>query len=373
MNGPSDTESHPSPEPAIATLQKLHLWSEATGALYFETAPDGSIEQPSAHFERFSGLHWPAYRGWGWLEIIHPEDRAAVRARWQEAIASQGVYACEQRLWHHQEQAYRWHLCRAVPALDEQGAVRHWVAMAIDIQAQKQCELALRESDQRFSTFFNSMAEGFALCRMIYDQAGNPYDFCFENINPAFTAITGWTEQQVVGRSQRSLNPQLEQFWVDEFARTCQGETVHIEGYARGIDLHFECWPFPAGVDHFALFFLDISERKRAEETVRRNEARFRQMAEASPGIVWTTDPRAMTTYINDRWFAYTGLTRQQSLGWGWESRSTTRICHACDEPGARRLARVIASRPSFACGDTTGHTAGSWHGRRRFWMTPAR
>jgi PAS domain S-box-containing protein len=318
MNNPLDIEAFSTPESAAA-LEKLRLWMEATGSLYFETAPDGSIDEPSAHFERLSGMSWPAYRGWGWLETVHPEDRAQVLARWQEAVANQTIYCCEQRLWHQQEQAYRWHLCRAVPTLDDQGEICRWIAAAIDVQGHKEAERTLRDSERGLRNLFDSMAEGFALCRLMYDASGQPCDFCFEKINPAFTAITGWTEQQVLGQSQRSLNPELEQFWVDQFARACRGETVHLEGYARGIDMHFECWAFPAGDDEFALFFLDIGERKRAEQAVRRSEARFRQMANAAPGIVWTTDASAMTTYINDRWLAYTGLTRQQSLGRGWE------------------------------------------------------
>ena len=48
-------------------------------------------------------------------------------------------------------------------------------------------------------------------------------------------------------------------------------------------------------------------------------EAQFRVLAEAIPQIVWTADPDGELDYYNQRWYAYTGLTFEQTRGWGWE------------------------------------------------------
>jgi len=64
----------------------------------------------------------------------------------------------------------------------------------------------------------------------------------------------------------------------------------------------------------------EIAERKGAEEVLRENEASYQQLADAMPQIVWTARPDGYLDYYNQRWFDYTGMTFEQTEGWGWES-----------------------------------------------------
>ena len=51
-------------------------------------------------------------------------------------------------------------------------------------------------------------------------------------------------------------------------------------------------------------------ERKRAEGLVRTSEARFRQLADAMPQIVWAARPDGFIDYYNERWYEFTGFAR---------------------------------------------------------------
>jgi PAS domain S-box-containing protein len=64
-----------------------------------------------------------------------------------------------------------------------------------------------------------------------------------------------------------------------------------------------------------------VAEHKRAEEALRESEARFRQLADAMPQIVWVARPDGYTYYCNRRWYDYTGLTREETIGFGWAGR----------------------------------------------------
>jgi PAS domain S-box-containing protein len=68
----------------------------------------------------------------------------------------------------------------------------------------------------------------------------------------------------------------------------------------------------------------DITDRKAIE-------TQYRLLAEATPQIVWTADPHGMMTFLNERWTALTGITRDDALGYGW-----TRVVHPDD------LARLL-------------------------------
>lgn len=62
----------------------------------------------------------------------------------------------------------------------------------------------------------------------------------------------------------------------------------------------------------------DVSVRKRSENAVLESEARFRQIADAMPQIIWSAKPDGNLDYYNQRWYEYSGLDFQQSKDWGW-------------------------------------------------------
>jgi PAS domain S-box-containing protein len=62
------------------------------------------------------------------------------------------------------------------------------------------------------------------------------------------------------------------------------------------------------------------AKQKSAGEDLRDSEVRFRQLADAMPQIVWTSRPDGRLDYYNQRWMDYTGMTLEETQGWGWVS-----------------------------------------------------
>ncbi len=65
-------------------------------------------------------------------------------------------------------------------------------------------------------------------------------------------------------------------------------------------------------------YWIEINQRKQAEERLQTSEKEFRQLAEAMPQIVWITRPDGGNIYFNQQWVSYTGLTLEESTGHGW-------------------------------------------------------
>ncbi|MCC2972521.1 ATP-binding protein [Massilia sp. IC2-476] len=63
----------------------------------------------------------------------------------------------------------------------------------------------------------------------------------------------------------------------------------------------------------------DISDRKGAEATLRQSEELLRALANTIPQLAWMAGTDGGIVWFNDRWYAYTGRTPEQSVGWGWQ------------------------------------------------------
>jgi PAS domain S-box-containing protein len=197
-------------------------------------------------------------------------------------------------------------------SLLETVAERAWIAVE-----KLQGEAALRESEQKFSLLFEKAAFGAALSKLP--------EGILVDVNEAFVTMFGYTRQEAVGKTslQLGLNPDAE-MRASVTAELLQHGSVYNRemtlytksGEARAFLNNISVIEF--GGQKYALTTTqDITERKQAEKAVRESEARFRNMANIVPSMVWTADPDGTITFANDEWFRYVGITPEQNArGW---------------------------------------------------------
>jgi PAS domain S-box-containing protein len=125
--------------------QRYRSLIEATTAIVWNTPASGEFEVEQPRWSAFTAQTFEQLRGWGWLNAVHPEDRPHTARVWSAAVASRSIYHVEHRLRRH-DGTYRHMLVRAVPILDDGGAIREWVGVHTDVTVQKEAEAALREA-----------------------------------------------------------------------------------------------------------------------------------------------------------------------------------------------------------------------------------
>ncbi len=104
----------------------------ASAQVVWATGPDGEFHEPQPNWAAYTGTSWEQYRGSGWLESVHPDDRARVAAEWSTALREKRVMEVEYRLRRADGQ-WRHVAVRAVPVMEPGGRIREWVGAITDV------------------------------------------------------------------------------------------------------------------------------------------------------------------------------------------------------------------------------------------------
>ncbi|MBD1829726.1 ATP-binding protein [Microcoleus vaginatus GB1-A2] len=178
----------------------------------------------------------------------------------------------------------RWYEVRTYPAA--QGITVYFRNVTDRIQA----EAALRQSEERYRTLFESIDEGFCIIEMLFDANDTPIDYRFLETNPAFEQQTGL--RQAVGRTVRQLVPDFEDHWIKIYAQVAlTGEAVRLENGSEAMNRWFDVYACRTGqleARKVAVVFKDISDRKRIEaerEQILQREQTAREAAETANRI----------------------------------------------------------------------------------------
>ncbi len=125
--------------------QELDAIVQTAPDIIFSRQADGSRDYISGRFYEFTGAQPGSAVGLGWMEYVHPEDKASTLEHWLSCVQSAVTYESEYRLRRADGQ-YRWFRARAVPLRDEQGGILKWYGTCSDIHDSKLLEQSIRDN-----------------------------------------------------------------------------------------------------------------------------------------------------------------------------------------------------------------------------------
>ncbi|MCO6419792.1 EAL domain-containing protein [Siccirubricoccus sp. KC 17139] len=139
----------------VAALQRSeehHRYSVALNPqIPWLAEPDGTISEGSPRWAEVVGVPVAEALGEGWVQSVHPEDRAAAAGTWRQVVAARGVLPLDIRYRLKQRDgSYRWVRARAQARRDAHGAVVKWYGTLEDIHEKVLAETALRASEERY-------------------------------------------------------------------------------------------------------------------------------------------------------------------------------------------------------------------------------
>ncbi len=168
---------------------------EATAAIVWSTPPSGEMEVDQEQWQRVTGQTPQTSQGQGWLDAVHPDDRAHTIAAWQAAVADGEPYRIEHRL-RHADGSYRMMGVRGAPVFDADGEVEEWIGIHTDIEEQAAAATELAASEARFRTLFDAVDDVMLVYPIGVDGA-EP----FVAFNQAAVERYGYTADELRGKT----------------------------------------------------------------------------------------------------------------------------------------------------------------------------
>lgn len=229
----------------------------ATAQIVWTADPDGFFSPPQPGWEAFTGQRQAEYEGQGWLSALHPDDRAHTLAAWDAAVRTSTHYMTRHRL-RQESGEYVAMQVRAVPVLDDQGAVQEWVGVHHDVRATQAAEQALRQLntalEARVQEHSARLAEATRLNTLLLRAAGEGIlglDAAgrITFANPEAERLLGFPARSMVGADHHAL---LHHHHADGRAYGVDGCPIHRtlrDGEERRIDAdvfwHAQGHPLP--------------------------------------------------------------------------------------------------------------------------------
>jgi PAS domain S-box-containing protein len=306
-------------EDALRTsLERYRSYIEVTGELGWTTNADGEVMEDLPSFRKFTGQTDEEIKGWGWSKALHPDDLEYTTQIWREAVRSKNNYEVEYRLRRH-DGIYRYFLARGTPVFEENGSIREWVGTCIDITDRKRMEEELRKSRHELEMRVqlrtaelvkaNELLEGMfsSINTMI---AYMDKDFNFIRVNRAYAEADERNPEFYIGKNHFVLFPNEEnEQTFRKVVETGEPNSVYAKPfeYAEHPERGVTYWDWslqpvkePDGsVGGVVLSLVNVTERIRAEESVRRNEVLLRTVFETLPVGVWLADKEGHIVHGN--------------------------------------------------------------------------
>ncbi|MDQ3186319.1 MAG: PAS domain S-box protein [Pseudomonadota bacterium] len=209
-----------------------------------------------------------------------------------------------------------------LPLFDEggtcHGVLGHGIDVTAHVRGRKKAEQALRESEERFRRALQIDTVG-----IIFLNAEGQ----ITEANDAFLAMSGFSREDEKTRQLR-CDEMTPPEWssvslraIEEFKATGRTTPYEKEFFRKDGSRWWALLSAKQLSEHEGVeYVIDITGRKRTEQSLRESEARFRAMAEASPALTWQVDADGNAVYVNQRFVDMIGIAAEKLMPTGWHS-----------------------------------------------------
>lgn len=262
--------------------ERLRLAIEATELGVFDFDPRTGRLVWSTFAKRHFGLAADVDVDYDtFLHGLHPDDRPRVEQIVRDVLRGNhgGEYTTEYRTVGLEDGVERWLSARGRVSFDDDGRAIRFVGLTQDISARKSVEAQTQLARARYATLFSVVREGFAHYRAVYEQ-GSLVDLLVLEINPAGAQLSGIAPEQQIGRTWREVWPDVDTALFAAYQHVDQtGDVTHFDHESPLTGRWYDVTISRLVPGEFVVTFFDITDRRGAEEALRRANDELREGA----------------------------------------------------------------------------------------------
>lgn len=290
----------------------------ALPGLVWTALRDGRIDFVNRQWAEYTGLGLDEAHGSEWKSIVHPDDLPTLLERWQSMSEAAGLAELEVRLRRF-DGVHRRFLVRCSPLFDAEGQVERWCGVGTELETRQ----ALAEGPVEQSTTFQHIVDSIPIPVAVTSPTG-----AVEWLNQPTLDFFGKTLEDSNGwKASDVVHP-------DDLERTIAAQTdAHLRGNSYDVESrHLRAdgvyrWCNVLGLplrnsrgDILRWFHLliDIDDRKRAEESLRKRENNLQTIIDTIPALVWSAKADGTAEFFNRHYLEYVGLGLEQVRDSGW-------------------------------------------------------
>ena len=292
----------------IASDERSRRIVDSIPAFAWYADPDGKIEYLNQRILDYTGEHLEALAGFGWANVLHPQDVERTKKAWLRSIESGEQCDVDQRVRRF-DNTYRWFRTIAQPLRDHGGRVIRWYGVATDIEDLKRAEEVLRESENNLRLVLDSIPG--LVCTM--NAAGEQPFF-----NRQILGYFGKTPEELRSWATSDvIHPDDLPGTIAAFrSSVATGHPYDQENRCRradGVYRWFQVRALPVRdtegrVIRWYFLWIDIEDRKQAEEKLRRSEASLLHAQRISRTGSWRYDFSAGTVTVSPEVYRIFGV-----------------------------------------------------------------
>ena len=166
------------------------------------------------------------------------------------------------------------------------------------LQTKEVAAVTNRQGEQKSASadlprsLFEKMRHGFALHELICDAQGNPADYRFLYVNPAFESMTGLHSDRLIGRTVLEVMPGLERHWIHRYGEvTLTGASQRFEEYSADLGQYYSVYAFSPAHGQFAVIIDNTAPSHDEKALPTKDDSLHRSLFEKQPSAMMVIDP----------------------------------------------------------------------------------
>ncbi|WP_447598072.1 PAS domain S-box protein [Nitrospira sp. Nam80] len=293
-------------------IERLQYGLDSADMVAWDWNPDSDVMIQSSNACRVLGLPEGTMlqSSKEYFALMHQEDEPRVVAAIQRALREGRDYHEEFRVVLS-DGSIRWVADRGRVTMSEHGKAARMNGVIRDITELKMRDIAVRESEARFRAMFHQAAVGMCLI--------SPEGHLLQ-VNQKLCVLLGEEMDALIHRKLLDLtHPEDRPHNQTSMGRLLLGGAADVsieqrlvrrDGHSVWVSMYLALlWDAGGRLEHIIGVIQDIDERKRAEEALRESDRRFREMIDALPAAVYTTDVEGRLTHFNPAAVELSGRT----------------------------------------------------------------